>query len=229
MSRALALETSGRVGSVALARDGKVLVEEQYPHGLKHAAGIVPIIDRLCRGQGWGPWDIDEIYVSVGPGSFTGLRVGVTVAKSLAFATGARLVAVPTTDAMVRNLRPGWKNAVVVLDAKRGQIFTTIYANIEGRRFVVEGPRLDDLRSVLARTARPVHLLGEGIPYHREAIPVVDSDVIVLRSELWQARARAVVEVGGELARRGQFTDPDKLVPVYIRGPEAEEKLNQKK
>src|SRR4051812_30032811 len=224
MSRALALETSGRVGSVALARDGKELVEEQYPHGLKHAAGIVPIIDRLCRGQGWGPWDIDGIHASVGPGSFTGLRVGVTVAKALAFATGARLVAVPAPEATGRDLRSGWKNAVVVLDAKRGQIFTTIYANVEGRRFVVEGPRLDDLRSVLARTARPVHLLGEGIPYHREAIPVVDSDVIVLRSELWQARARAVVEVGGELARRGEFTHPPKPGPGFLPGTRSGEK-----
>jgi tRNA A37 threonylcarbamoyladenosine modification protein TsaB len=138
-------------------------------------------------------------------------------------------VAVPTTEALVRNLRPGWKNAVVVLDAKRGQIFTATYANVDGRRLVVEGPRLDDLRSVLARTARPVHLLGEGIPYHKEAISLEDPGVIVLRSELWQARARAVAEVGGELARRGQFTAPDELVPVYIRVPEAEEKLNQKK
>src|SRR5205085_5079695 len=121
----------------------------------------------------------------------------------------------------VRNIRPGWKNAVVVLDAKRGQIFTATYANVEGRSFVVEGPRLDDLRSVLARTARPVHLIGDGIPYHKEAISPEDSGVIVVRSELWQARAGAVVEVGGELAQRGQFTDPDKLVPVYIRVPEA--------
>ena len=110
MSRVLALETSGRTGSVALARQGTVLSEEEFPHGLKHAAGIIPIIDRMCRSAGWGPWDIDEIYVSIGPGSFTGLRVGVTVAKSLAFATGARLVAVPTMDALVRNIPPGWKN-----------------------------------------------------------------------------------------------------------------------
>src|SRR6476661_9836696 len=127
MSRALALETSGRTGSVALARDGAVLVEEQFPHGLKHAAGIIPIVDRLCRGKGWTPADFEEVYVSAGPGSFTGLRVGVTVAKTLALATGARLVPVPTADVLVRNLPAGWERAVIVLDAKRGQIFTAVY------------------------------------------------------------------------------------------------------
>src|SRR5688500_8632212 len=96
MPRGLALETSGRTGSVALAVDGVVVAEEQFAHGLKHAAGIVPMVDRLCRGRGWTPGEIEAVYVSAGPGSFTGLRVGVTVAKTLAFATGAKVVAVPT-------------------------------------------------------------------------------------------------------------------------------------
>src|SRR3954465_13392792 len=123
MSRAPALETSGRTGSGAVARDGAVLVEEQFPHGLMHAAGIIPIVDRLCRAKGWVPSDIEEVYVSAGPGAFPGLGVGVTVAKALALAAGAKLVAVPTADVLVRNLPAGWQRAVIVLDAKRGQIF----------------------------------------------------------------------------------------------------------
>jgi tRNA threonylcarbamoyladenosine biosynthesis protein TsaB len=228
MPRALALETSGRTGSVALARDGVVLAEEQFAHGLKHAAGIIPIVDRLCRGQGWEPRDIEEVYVSAGPGSFTGLRVGVTVAKALALATGAKLVAVPSADVLVRNLPANWQRAVVVLDAKRGQIFTAVYENREGGPVVKEPAHLDELRAVLARTERPVHLIGEGIPYHQGAIPIEDEGVIVLPSGAWQARAGAVVEVGYDLARRGQFTDPDRLTPIYVRLPEAEEKLMQK-
>src|SRR5689334_12051893 len=103
MPRALALETSGRTGSVALVEVGNVVAEDQFPHGLRHAAGLVPMIDRLCRERGWAPGDVDEVYVSAGPGSFTGLRVGITVAKTLALATGARVVAVPTADVLARN------------------------------------------------------------------------------------------------------------------------------
>src|SRR5688500_13858881 len=124
MPRAVAIETSGRTGSVAVARDGVVLAEETFPHGLKHAAGLVPMIDRLCGGAGWGPRDVEEVYVSAGPGSFTGLRVGVTVAKTLAFATGARIVAVPTAEVLARNAPPEATYVVIVLDAKRDQIFT---------------------------------------------------------------------------------------------------------
>src|SRR6187399_837688 len=129
MPRALALETSGRTGSVAVAENGAVLTEEQFSYGLRHAAGIVPIVDRLCRARGWSPGQIEEIYVSAGPGSFTGLRVGVTVAKTLALATGARIVAVPTAEVLARNAPAGWQNLIVVLDAKRDQIFTATFVN----------------------------------------------------------------------------------------------------
>jgi hypothetical protein len=88
-----------------------------------------------------------------------------------------------------------------------------------------EPAHLDDLAAVLARTPRPVHLIGEGIPFHRKFIPADDAGVIVASPELWQARASAVVEVGSALARQGLFTDPDRLSPIYIRRPEAEEKL----
>ena len=226
MPRALALETSGRTGSVALAQDGVVLAEERYPHGLKHAAGIVPIIDRLCRGRGWAPRDVEEIYVSEGPGSFTGLRVGVTVAKSLALATGAKVVAVPTADVLARNAPEGWHHLVIVLDAKRDQVYTATFANRHGAPEVVEPAHLDSLAAVLSRVPRPVHLIGEGIPYHRKFIPAEDSDIIETPPQSWDARATAVVEVGRALSRQGQFTNPDRLRPLYIRRPEAEEKLS---
>lgn len=228
MPRAVALETSGRTGSVALAENGSVLAEEQFSHGLKHAAGIVPIIDRLCRARAWKPGELDEVYVSVGPGSFTGLRVGVTVAKTLALATGAKVVAVPTVEVLARNAPPGWRHAVIVLDAKRDQVFTASFDNQDGTPTTREAAHLGDLRSILSRTPRPVHLIGEGIPYHQQFIPIDDPGVIVTPGGLWQARAAAVVEVGHQLARHGRFIEPDALTPLYIRRPEAEEKLSLK-
>jgi|SRR5437867_920456 len=226
MPRALALETSGRTGSVAIVDDGVVLGEEQFPHGLQHAAGLVPIIDRLCRGRGWFPKDLKEIYVSAGPGSFTGLRVGITVAKTLAFATGARIVAVPTAEVLARNAPPGWQNLVIVLDAKRDQVFTATFANSGAGIPVPREPaHLDTLAGVLSRAPRPVHLLGEGIPYHQKFIPTGDPSIIVTASETWHPRAAAVAEVGYGMARRGEFADADRLTPIYVRRPEAEEKF----
>jgi tRNA threonylcarbamoyladenosine biosynthesis protein TsaB len=125
MPRALAIETSARVGSIAaVTAGGAVVAEEQFQHGLQHAAQIVPILDRVCRAQGWSPQEIEHLYVSAGPGSFTGLRIGVTLGKTMALATGVKLVAVPTVRVLAENAPADARHVVIVLDAKRDQIFT---------------------------------------------------------------------------------------------------------
>ena len=78
---------------------------------------------------------------------------------------------------------------------------------------------------MLARAPRPVHLLGEGIPHHEKFISREEASVIVTPTELWRPRAAVVARIGSEMARRGEFADPDRLVPIYIRQPEAEEKF----
>jgi len=185
---ALALETSSRTGLVALARDGALVEERSYPHGLQHASALVPTVDALCRDHGVGPRDLAHVYVSVGPGSFTGLRVGVTLAKTLAFATGAKLVAVPSLRVVAENAPPEARHPVVALDAKRGHVFAARYAWTEAGWTEAEPARLTTLAAALARSPRPVHLLGEGLPYHRSAIPD-DVGVIVTPEDLWRPRA----------------------------------------
>jgi tRNA threonylcarbamoyladenosine biosynthesis protein TsaB len=217
---ALAIETSGRTGSVALVRDGVVLAEPTFEHGLKNAAAILPMIDRLCRDAGIGPKDLAELYLSIGPGSFTGLRIGVTLAKTMALTTGVKIVAVPTVNVLAANAPADAKHVVIVLDAKREQIFT---ARFDGDA-VGEPAHLDSLAAMLQRSPRPVHLLGEGIPYHEKFIPKDDLGVIVTLPETWRARAAVVATIGQAMARRGEFADPDRLTPLYIRKPEAEEK-----
>jgi tRNA threonylcarbamoyladenosine biosynthesis protein TsaB len=228
MPRALAIETSARTGSIAAVEDERVLAEEQFEHGLQHAAQIIPIIDRLCRAQGWSPADLDELYVSAGPGSFTGLRIGITLAKTMALAGGVKLVAVSTVRVLVENAPPEARHVVLVLDAKRGQIFTARFERDEQGAWVEREPaHLDTLTSMLERAPRPVHLLGEGIPYHEQFVPREDAAVVVSEPELWRPRARVVAQIGGAMARAGHFSDPDRFAPIYIRKPEAEEKWEQ--
>jgi len=222
----LAIETSGRLGAVAITRDGVVLAEDSFAHGLKHAAEMVPRIDRLLQASGWKPNDIDEIYISIGPGSFTGLRIGITLAKTLSFATGAKIIAVPTLDVLARNSPPDARDVVIVLDAKRDQIFTARFhrpsenANWE----TIEPAHLDSLTAMLARSPRPVCLIGEGIPFHEKFIPAADPSVIVTSEDSWRASVRVVSDLGYRIARDGKFTEAETLIPLYIRKPEAEEK-----
>ena len=222
--RILAIETSGSVGSIALAEGPSVIAEEQFPHGLKHAAEIVPMIDRLCRGRGWSPGDLEHLYVSAGPGSFTGLRIGITLAKTMALATGVKIVAVPSVRVLAENAPVEANHLLIVLDAKRDQIFTARFER-QGETWVEREPaHLDSVVAMIERSPRPVYLLGEGIPYHVKFVPK-DGGVIITPPQSWRARAGAVAAIGLKLAEAGAFADPDRLTPIYIRKPEAQEKL----
>jgi tRNA threonylcarbamoyladenosine biosynthesis protein TsaB len=223
--RALALETSGRQGSVALAQDGIAVAVERFDYGLQNAAKILPLIDALCRKCCWTPSELRELYISMGPGSFTGLRIGVTLVKTLAFVTGAKIVPVQSVDVLAENAPPDARELIIVLDAKRGQIFTSRLTKTEDGWKQIEPPHLDRLTDILARSSRPVHLLGEGIPYHRDSIGGAP-DVIIADPQTWIARAETVANLGHRLAISGQFLDPAALVPLYIRRPEAEEKMD---
>lgn len=224
MPRAIAIETSGQEGSIAAVVGDKVGEEVRFPHGLQHAAQIVPIIDRICRGHNWTPRDIQELYISIGPGSFTGLRIAVTLAKTMALATDVKLVAIPSTRVLVHNAPAQAQNAIVVLDAKRGQIFTARFTKHDDQWVETEPAHLDTLAAMLARSPRPVWLVGQGINYHRNAINPADTGVIVTPADSWRARAMVVAELGLAAAGRGEYVDPLTLEPIYIRLPEAEEK-----
>ncbi len=224
MPRALAIETSGRIGSIATVDNGQFLSEEEFPHGLQHAAQILPIIDRLTRAQNWKPADIQELYVSAGPGSFTGLRIGITLAKTLALATGVQVVAVPSLQVLAQNAPAEARRLILVLDAKREQIFTARFERVGDEWQEREPAHVDHLAEMISRSPRPIYLLGEGIPYHKQFIPADDPEIIVAPEALWRARASAVARIGMSMARAGAFADVDRLTPIYIRRPEAEEK-----
>lgn len=224
MPRALAIETSGRHGSIAITDGNDVVAHEAFEHGLAHAAALLPTIDRLFKERAWTPDDLEHIYVSVGPGSFTGLRIGITVAKTLAMATGAKLVAVPSVEVLARNAPPEAAHLLIVLDAKRDQIFTARFERTDIGWQTREVAHLDRLADAVARAPKPTYLLGEGLPFHAKFLDVNDAAVVPLSSEFWRAKAEELAVIGQTMAADNQFTEPDQLLPTYVRRPEAEEK-----
>jgi tRNA threonylcarbamoyladenosine biosynthesis protein TsaB len=228
--RGLALETSGRVGSVALAVDGQAVASDTFDYGLSNAARLLPIIDALCRGRGWQANDLREIYVSIGPGSFTGLRIGATLVKTLAFATGAVIAAVPTLLVLASNAPAEVRDLIVLLDAKRGMIFTARFHREAGGEWeAAEGAHLDTLSAILGRAraqvSGPIYLTGDGLDFHRQEIGG-GGEIHELPRELWTGHAGVVARLGRQMLGRGEATAADRLVPVYVRRPEAEEKAD---
>jgi tRNA threonylcarbamoyladenosine biosynthesis protein TsaB len=133
---------------------------------------------------------------------------------------------VPTVRVLVENAPDDARHVVIVLDAKRDQLFTARFERTGGSWIEREPAQLASLAQMLDRSPRPVHLLGEGIPYHEKFIPREDPQVIVTPPEIWRPRASIVARLGGEMASRGEFADADRLTPIYIRKPEAEEKYD---
>lgn len=223
--RILALETSGRRGSAAIGSDSGLRDVASISGEMRHAAELMPAVDALCRRHGWVPNTLTDVFVSIGPGSFTGLRIAVTIARTLAWSVGARIVAVPTLDCIARNAldaAPRPQHVAVVLDAKRSQVYAAAFAmRGDGCRRTHDACLLAPAE-FLARCPRPLAVLGEGVAYHRPAIDA--AGVTVLDPELWPGRAEHVLNVGLELAEAAQFTAPGDLIPLYIRRPEAEEK-----
>ena len=223
--RILVIETSSRVGSVAIATTNDLVKAERLPGLMRHAGELMPAIDAMLKEAGWPADSLTDVYISVGPGSFTGLRIAVTVARTLAWSIGARIVAVPTVDGLSRNAlvaTPRPEHVAVILDAKQAQVFAAAFSLRNGEYEKVIDAHMAPPAEFLARCPRPLAVLGEGIPYHRPAIDAAGVDV--LHEDLWWPRAEHVLTVGRALASAGRFTPGGELLPLYIRRPEAEEK-----
>ena len=128
---ALAFETSSAQGCVALGCGPKVLEAARFTKARAHAAEFLPTIDALCRAHDAEPQRIEWVFVSAGPGSFTGLRIGITAARMIALAVGARVVAIPTLEVIAQNAldSPTPPDQVaVILDAKRRRVYSATFA-----------------------------------------------------------------------------------------------------
>ncbi len=210
---------------------------------------FLPAIAAICNDHDIKPGDIGTVYVSCGPGSFTGLRISVTTARMMALAGGARLVAVPTLEVIAQNAldepeshtqtEPTPTNGngsdhaqagppsrvAVVLDAKRSRVYACGFVR-RGDRYSPDGDPIEtDPTEFLSQQSKldpTCAVLGEGVLYHRAAIEAVGLHVLPERSHL--PRAETVYRLGLAMARRGLFSDRRALIPVYVRPPEADEK-----
>lgn len=223
----LAIESSGRPGGVALCRDGQCLEERPIPEsGRRHAQTLVGEIQRLLKARGLHAGAIEAVAVSVGPGSFTGLRVGVTAAKTLAWAVGCPVVAVDTLQAIAEG-SPADVNAVhVVANAQRDELFAARYRRDATGLFVAD----TNVEIVAADQWCAERTTGD----------VVSGPAATLVADRLAGRCRILEEwyrhpqasLVGRLAHRRLLSDPagddvHALEPFYLRKSAAEEKAER--
>jgi tRNA threonylcarbamoyladenosine biosynthesis protein TsaB len=201
----------------------------------------MPAIEKICIQQGWlapnHPPQIDHLYLSLGPGSFTGLRIAVALARTLAQAINCKIVAVPSLDVIAQNAPQQHHTIIPILDAKRSQVFAAKYTrSAEAGDLACElPPALVEPTAFLtdALAQSPDHtlaILGEGIDHHRQAIDAAKQHgtITELPKNLWHPSAATVHQLAWLKAQREEFADPATLLPIYIRLPEAEEVWRKK-
>ena len=219
----IGIETSGSIGSVCVCDSDTIVAQKTFGKASDHGKGIVSSLKSLFDEITWKPNDIDLIAVSIGPGSYTGLRVGVTCAKTLAYSLKKPVIAVPTLDVLAENVENNVNTLCPVMDAKRKSVYACIYVRADNEKkrttdFLFISPK--DLLEIL-----PDHtfLFGDGIIPYREIFS--QKNLTLSPDVLGIASANNVAKLGLKRYEQGERCETETLEPLYLRKSEAEERL----
>jgi len=215
--RILALETATLAGSAALLDGSRVVGESVLDIALTHSERLMAMVDRLLTDCGWRVSALDGLAVSIGPGSFTGLRVGVATAKGLALALGLPVAAVPTLDALAENLPFAEAPVCPLLDARKGEVYLALY-----RWTVDRMERQSDYlalspRSAVQRLRLPVIVLGDGVAACLPFLAERGAGLRVAPATSDAPSAAIVGRLGHTMLEGDQAVAPDSLAPMYLR------------
>lgn len=221
----LGIETSGDEGAVALMENGLLLGERTLAgKGRKHAQALTAEMALLFQETGRKPADCGGVAVSVGPGSFTGLRIGVTCAKTLAYAVGCPIAAVDTLQAIVEDCPPEWGRVVLIADAARGDLYVGDYRFKEGQWNRLGTIEIHPAEVWIRSRDRAWTIAGPGLSKWITKFP----DQSSLRPEYQTARARRICEIGSRQFEAGQIAGTMALEPFYLRKSSAEEQWERR-
>jgi tRNA threonylcarbamoyladenosine biosynthesis protein TsaB len=230
--RILGVDTSTSCGSLGVIDDDEVVAEYALLRDETHSTRLVPAIQALLKEARLDLDEIDGMAVSLGPGSFTGLRVGLSAVKGLALAAERPVVGVPTLDALASNLPFTPYVICPLLDARKGEVYTALYKDGEGGEvkqltpYQVLSP-LDLLEKI---PLQETIFLGDGVEVYRELIEKrLGVKALFAPPHLRFLRGSTVAEIGLQRFKKGEKDDTSSLVPIYVRPSDAEIKWTQGK
>ena len=215
--KTLGVDTSTSVNTVSLCDNGRVLAETVVDCGRAHAERLMATVAWVLAEAGAGVGDVGLLAVSVGPGSFTGLRIGVAAWKGLALAGGLPLIGVSTLDAMTRIGAFHERTVCPLLDAKMGEVFGAVYRFASGRREKLLAECVLPIDRLLTLAPDDTVFFGDGADLYREAIHAARPYATILGGEFRSPRASAVCMEAEEMLAGGCNTAAADVKPVYLR------------
>jgi tRNA threonylcarbamoyladenosine biosynthesis protein TsaB len=221
--RFLILETSSRIGQIAIAEDARLVEVRRLEEARRHARDLAPVVAGLLKNHGWQPRDIDAVLVSHGPGSYTGLRVGIMSAKTFAYATGCRLLAIDTFAAIAVQAPPSVASLDVIADAQQGKIYVQRFGPVgdNGLREPETPLSVRPLADWEKDQSPDIWTTGPGLRAYREHLP---GDISCTNEDSWDPEPESLLRLGGLRFQRGEADDLWALEPLYARPTSAEEK-----
>ena len=218
--RIIGIDTATAFGSVGLVEDGHVVAERSWEAASGHGRTLAPIVRAVCATAGWAPASVEAVAISIGPGSFTGLRIGLGFAKGLAYAGTMAMVPVPTLDALapVADADPG-ELVCPILDARKGELYAALYTVPErGRLERLWGPVLAPPEELVGRIGARCRFLGDGVAMYADRIDsALGPDALLLPFSHYHPAGGAVALEGMRGLAAGRAQPIGQVEPNYVR------------
>lgn len=221
----LAIETSAKSVSAAVVENGVPLASAYQNMGLTHSRTLMPLVDGMLSAAGLRVQDMDLLAAANGPGSFTGLRIGVSALKGLAWALEKPCCGVSTLAAMARNLAHMEGLIICAMDARRNQVYNALFLAHDGvltRQCPDRAIGLAELAEEIKNRPEPKFVVGDGAGLCYNHLLEQDVPCRMAPPQLVMQNAVGVAQAAEEMAAAGQVTTARDLVPVYLRLSQAE-------
>lgn len=228
----LAIDASGIAGSVAYYKDGKIVGEYYICDKLTHSQTIMPMLEEMKNLLGFELDEVDAVAVTAGPGSFTGLRIGVTTAKTLALALEVPIIGIPTLDVIAGGMAFAKHLICPLMDARRNQVYTALYKwEADGIKRLSDhlAIDLDQHLANLKERNEKIIFLGDGAPLFKTHIKEVLGDLAVFAPSFVSLQhASVLADQASKLFEEGKVEDPSTFVPMYLRKSQAEREKEER-
>lgn len=224
----LAIETSSRQLGVALLRDEQLIASYELLADYPHAVELPDAVNRVLKAGSTTLAQIETIAIDIGPGSFTGLRIGLAFVKALAFSSRKAVVGVPSLDVLAANAPYAPGLVCPLLDAKQKNVYAALYQMDGGRPVKRSDYFLGPVDAWLPKITSTTLFLGDGCALYRQRLTErLGEQARFASMDLWFPKVATLARLGAERFRSGQRDDPSQLVPLYlypldcsVRGPD---------
>jgi len=230
--RILAIDSSATVAAVAIVDNGKLVGEYIINNKMTHSQKLMPMVSELLTTMDLLPRDIDLFAASIGPGSFTGLRIGVASIKAMAYSLEKPVISIPTLDSLAYNLPELDMIVCPIMDARNNQVYTAFYKWEENKMIKNSdylGIPITELVSELQKGTEKVIFVGDAVSVHREYLnKELGGKCCFAPDNLLFQRASSVAQLAKLAFQEGKTESPVDMVPFYLRMSQAEREYKNK-